>query len=291
MRHGPARILRCRFALNRATSAEPGSWPVYQFQENSRQATVRDEWSSSDRVVSFARWKMTACRSKAIISSRPVTSLAIMAKLQVIVGSTRPTRAAERVFPWVVERAQRDVAFEVELLDLRDWQLPFFQEHIGTIGDFSDPTYSDPTVRAWNKKIAEGDAYLIVTAEYNHSVPGQLKNAIDNLFVSFALRNKPVGFVGYSGGIAAGTRAVEHLALIVIEAEAVPLRNSVLIPFVTNAFGEDGKPADPATGIALSITLEDLAWRSNILSRARAEGELLPGTFRARAAAAASKAD
>jgi NAD(P)H-dependent FMN reductase len=216
---------------------------------------------------------------------------AIVPKLQVIVGSTRPTRAADRVFPWVVERARRHGAFDVELLDLRDWQLPFFQEHMGTIGDFSDPTYSDPTVKAWNKKIAEGDAYLIVTAEYNHSVPGQLKNAIDNLFVSFALRNKPVGFVGYSGGIAAGTRAVEHLAPIVIEAEAVPLRNSVLIPFVTDAFGEDGEPVNRATEIALSITLDDLAWWSNILSRAREEGELPPGTLRARAAAAASQGD
>jgi NAD(P)H-dependent FMN reductase len=214
-----------------------------------------------------------------------------MPKLEVIVGSTRPTRAADRVFPWVVDRAQRHGTFEVELLDLRDWQLPFFQEHSGTIGDLADPTYSDPIVKAWNKKIAEGDAYLIVTAEYNHSVPGQLKNAIDSVFVSFALRNKPVGFVGYSGGIAAGTRAVEHLALIVIEAEAVPIRDTVLIPFVADAFGEDGNPVAPATATALSITLDDLAWWSNVLSRARAEGELLPGTFRARAAAAASQAD
>ena len=120
--------------------------------------------------------------------------------------------------------------FEVEVIDLRDWKLPFFQEHLGTIGDFADPTYSDPVVRAWNAKIAEGDAYLIITPEYNHSVPGELKNAIDSVFVSFALRNKPVAFVGYSAGIAAGTRAVEHLALIAIEAEAVPLRNTVLIP-------------------------------------------------------------
>jgi NAD(P)H-dependent FMN reductase len=214
-----------------------------------------------------------------------------MPKLQVIVGSTRPTRAAERVFPWIVERAQRHGAFDVELIDLREWDLPFFQEHMGTIGDFADPTYSDPIVKAWNTKIAEGDAFLIVTAEYNHSVPGQLKNAIDSVFVSFALRNKPVGFVGYSGGIAAGTRAVEHLALIAIEAEAVPLRNTVLIPFVADAFGEDGNPADPATEVALSITLDDLAWWSNVLARARAEGELPPGMFRARAAAVASEDD
>jgi NAD(P)H-dependent FMN reductase len=54
-------------------------------------------------------------------------------------------------------------------LDLRDWRLPFFQEHRATIGDFSNPTYSDPVVRGWNRKVAEGDAFLIVSAEYNHS--------------------------------------------------------------------------------------------------------------------------
>lgn len=214
-----------------------------------------------------------------------------MPKLQVIVGSTRPTRAADRVVPWIVARAHSHGGFEVEVLDLRDWPLPFFQEHMGTIGDISNPTYSDPVVRNWNRKIAEGDAYLVVTAEYNHSVPGQLKNAIDNVFISFGLRNKPIGFVGYSGGIAAGTRAVEHLALIAIEAEAVPLRNSVLIPFVTEAFDEDGKPKNPATEIALGITLDDLLWFSNVLGRARAEGELAPGTFRARAATAAARGD
>jgi NAD(P)H-dependent FMN reductase len=211
-----------------------------------------------------------------------------MPKLQVIVGSTRPTRAADCVVPWVVARAKGHGAFEVEVLDLRDWPLPFFQEHRGTIGDISNPTYSDPIVRSWNSKIAEGDAYLIVTAEYNHGVPGQLKNAIDNVFISFGFRNKPIGFVGYSGGIAAGARAVEHLALIVIEAEAVPLRNSVLIPFVTDAFDDDGKPKNPASDIALTITLDDLSWYSNALGRARAQGELPPGTFRARAAAAAA---
>jgi NAD(P)H-dependent FMN reductase len=210
-----------------------------------------------------------------------------MPKLQVIVGSTRPTRAADTVLPWVVATAERHGGFEVEVLDLRDWPLPFFQEHMGTIGDFADPTFSDPIVRSWNQKIAEGDAYLILTPEYNHSVPGQLKNALDSVFVSFALRNKPIGFIGYSGGLAAATRAIEHLALIAVEAEAVPLRNTVLIPFVAQAFDESGEPNNPATAIALDITLDDLAWYSNALGRARAEGELIPGSFRARAAAAA----
>jgi len=213
-----------------------------------------------------------------------------MPKLQVIVGSTRPTRAVDKVLPWVLSRAERHDDFEVEVLDLRDWPLPFFQEHMGTIGDFADPVYSEPIVRSWNRKLAEGDAYLILTAEYNHSVPGQLKNAIDSVFVSYALRNKPIGFLGYSVGLAAGTRAVEHLALIAIEAEAVPMRNTVLIPFISDAFDEDGEPNNPATEIALAITLDDLAWYADALGRARAEGELAPGNFRARAAAAAAAA-
>ncbi len=79
-----------------------------------------------------------------------------MPKLQVIIGSTRPTRAAEHVARWVVSRAERHEAFEVEVLDLRDWPLPLFQEHMGTLGDFVDPPYSDPIVKRWNTKIAEG---------------------------------------------------------------------------------------------------------------------------------------
>ena len=209
-----------------------------------------------------------------------------MSKLQIIIGSTRPTRAADLVAPWVEARATAHDAFDVEVLDLRDWPLPMFGEHIGTIGDFADPTYSDPAVKQWNRKIKEGDAYIVITPEYNHSVPGVLKNAFDSVFVSFALRNKPVAAVGYSGGIAAGVRAIEHLAHIVIEADGVPLRSSVIIPHVGAAF-EGGVPKDPTAEIALAVMLDDLAWWSAALERARAGGELVPATFRVRAAVAA----
>jgi NAD(P)H-dependent FMN reductase len=212
-----------------------------------------------------------------------------MPKLQVIVGTTRPTRAADRVVPWVVERAKGHGVFEVEVLDLRDGRLPFFQEHRGTIGDFSNPTYSDPVVRGWNRKVAEGDAFLIVSAEYNHSVPGELKNAIDSVWVSFGFRNKPIGFVGYSGGIAGGARVVEHLALIAVEGESVPLRSSVLIPFVTDAFDEDDKPKNPVTDIRSESRSTTSPWFSNALGRARAGGELVPGAFRLKSALEASR--
>ena len=89
-----------------------------------------------------------------------------------------------------------------------------------------------------------------------------------------------------AGGVAAGVRAVEHLAHSAIEMEMVPLRNTVLIPNVANAFDPEGEPVDPATNIALGVTLDDLEWWGSLLARGRAEGELAPGTLRARAAMA-----
>jgi NAD(P)H-dependent FMN reductase len=206
--------------------------------------------------------------------------------LKLIIGSTRDGRAADLVTPWVVDRVTRHGAFAVDVLDLRDWPLPMFAETVRSIGDPADPTYSDPLVRRWNQTIKQGDAYLFVTPEYNHSVPGVLKNAIDSVFVSFGFRNKPAAFVGYSGGIAAGVRAIEHLNHVMIEAEAVPLRDTVLVPGVTTAF--DGtEPRDPMADLSMDIMLGDLEWMGTVLRDARAAGELAPGRLRMRAALAA----
>lgn len=212
-----------------------------------------------------------------------------MSNVLVIVGSTRPGRAADLVVPWVTSRARAHHGFEVEVADLRDWPLPIFAEHPGTIGDINDPTYSEPIVRAWNQKVKQADAYIVITPEYNHSVPAVLKNAIDTVWLSFGFRNKPVAAIGYSGNIGGGIRAIEHLAHVFVETEAVPLRSAVVIPYVRTAFGADGEPVNPETGIRLQVMLDDLAWWSSALEHARAAGELKPGTMRARAALAAAQ--
>jgi NAD(P)H-dependent FMN reductase len=200
--------------------------------------------------------------------------------LKIITSTTRPGRSVDLVLPWLANRFEADERFDTEVVDLREWKLPLFQETRETIGDFSDPTYSDPIVRAWNRKMSEGHAFVFVTAEYNHSVPGELKNALDNVFVSQAFRNKPMAFVGYSGGPIGGARAVEHLAHIAIEAEAVALRNTVLIGGVAQAFDADGEPTNLGTEAALRVMKDDIAWWAAALDRARAEGELLPGNAR-----------
>lgn len=166
-----------------------------------------------------------------------------MLRLKIIIGSTRPGRAADRVIPWITSAARGHGGFEVEVIDLRDWE-------------------------------------LFITPEYNHSVPAVLKNAIDSVFATFAFRTKPAACVAYSGGI----RAVEHLAHIAIEAEMVPLRNTVIIPHVGEAFGPDGQPADPRTSAAAKILLDDLAWWAAALKQSRAQGTLPPAIIRLMAA-------
>ena len=212
-----------------------------------------------------------------------------MIKLHVILGSTRELREGEKVAHWVHRQAQAHGAFDAELIDLRDWPLPIFQEHLGTIGNPADPTYSLPLMKQWNDKIKEADAFLVVTPEYNHSVPGVLKNALDSVLFSFGLRNKPLAAVSYTGGAVGGARAIEHLAMIGIEMEAAPLRNSVIIPFAKDAFDAEGAPKDPGTSVALGITLDDLEWWANALIPARADS-LIPGMFRMRAGLAAAAA-
>jgi NAD(P)H-dependent FMN reductase len=203
-----------------------------------------------------------------------------MLNLKIIIGSTRPGRAADRIVPWISQVAREHGAFDIEVLDLRDWQLPIFGETFATLGDPANPTFSVPEVRRWNDAILAGDAYLFITPEYNHSVPAVLKNAIDSVFATLAFRNKPAAFLAYSGGIGGGIRAVEHLAHIAIEAELVPLRNTVVIPYVTAAFGPDGEPADDRARAAAKIMLDDLAWWAEALQRARRDGPLPPAIMR-----------
>ena len=207
-----------------------------------------------------------------------------MLKVQVIIGSTRDGRNSDAVYRWLLPLAQSRSAFDIETLDLRDWPLPFFQETIATVGDFGDPSYSDPIVRRWNDKIGQADAFIIVTPEYNRSVPAVLKNAIDSVFFSFRFRQKAVAFVGYSLGMTAGARAVEHLTQIMVETEAVPVRTATLIPLVTAAFDDTGSPRDRALDVTANVMLDDLAWIGSALKVARSAGQLAPASLRIRAA-------
>jgi NAD(P)H-dependent FMN reductase len=151
-----------------------------------------------------------------------------MSKLRVgiIIGSTRPGRNAEAVAHWVYEIARKREDAEFELVDLQDFKLPLLDEPMPpSLGQ-----YSNPHTKAWAARIASFDAFVFVTPEYNHGVPGALKNAIDFLFAEW--NNKAAGFVSF--GSAGGSRAVEQLRLILAEMQVATVRAQVMLSLFTD---------------------------------------------------------
>ncbi len=144
-------------------------------------------------------------------------------KLKIILGSTREGRFSEMAGAWIVEQTKKHAEFDAELLDLRDFEMPFFDQ-AATPSSKTEP-YTNPAVIRWTQKIAEADAFVLVTPEYNHSTSGVLKNAMDWVFPEW--NKKAVGFVAY--GTVGGARAVEHLRNVVAEQGMVSVRNAVYI--------------------------------------------------------------
>ena len=154
-------------------------------------------------------------------------------KIAVIVGSVRPTRQGDKPAKWIAELAKQTGDFDVELVDLIDYPLPLFD---APASDLWMPT-PNAIAAKWQAKLDEFDGYIFVTAEYNRSIPGALKNAIDWAYKPFI--KKAVAFVGY--GSVGGARAVEHLRNIMVELQAAPVRHAVHIggaDFMAVMFGK-----------------------------------------------------
>jgi len=190
--------------------------------------------------------------------------------LQVITGTTRQGRFSERVAAWVTSRLAARDAFDVELVDLRDHPLTFFD---GDPPVRTGRDYADEAVVRFGRVIDRADGHVILTAEYNHGYPAVLKNAFDSTFVEW--RRKPVAFVGW--GNTGGARAVEQLRAVAVEFEMAPLRHAVhVLPDVMRAiFGSDDP--DDAVHFAplesrLALLADDLEWWMRALATARAAG-------------------
>jgi NAD(P)H-dependent FMN reductase len=156
-----------------------------------------------------------------------------MAKLMVVIASTRPGRVGLPVAQWFIRRAERHGGFELDVADLAEVDLPMLNEA-------SHPRlrrYNQPHTLDWSARVDAADAFVFVTSEYNHGYPAPLKNAIDYLHEEW--RYKPLGFVSY-GGVAAGTRAVQQLKQVVTALRIVPVTESVNIPFVAQFIDDDG---------------------------------------------------
>lgn len=176
-----------------------------------------------------------------------------MTRIAVILGSTRPGRLGEAVAQWVYDNAVLRGDAEYELVDVFDYELPLLDEPVPP----SLGRYSRPHTLAWSEKIDSFDGYVFVTAEYNHSIPGALKNAIDYLFAEW--HNKAAGFVAY--GSVGGTRAVEHLRLVMAELRVATVRAQVALSLFRDFADMSRFEPGPRRAGELALVLDEvLSW-------------------------------
>jgi NAD(P)H-dependent FMN reductase len=195
-------------------------------------------------------------------TTKPSKEKPPMPKIAVILGSTRPGRNGKAVADWVLDIAKQRGDADYELVDIADYALP----HLDEIVPPSLGQYSQPHTLAWAEKIASFDGFVFVTPEYNHSTSGALKNAIDFLYAEW--NNKAAGFVSY--GSAGGTRAVEHLRLVMAELQVADVRAQVALSLFTDFENFSTFTPAPHHEQALGTVLDQvLAW-STALAELRA---------------------
>jgi NAD(P)H-dependent FMN reductase len=187
-------------------------------------------------------------------------------RIGVVMSTTRPGRFADKAATWLMHQGAKHPKLDFEVVDLRNFPLPFYAEGAPPIFA-SGP--SDVT-REFSAKIAAQDGFIFVTAEYNRAPTAALKNALDHTYHEWC--RKPAAYFGY-GGLGAA-RAVEHLRLMCVELQMVPLRNGVHLAgedFRLAARGERAIDSYTYLGGYLATALDELAWWAVLLKSARAQ--------------------
>jgi NAD(P)H-dependent FMN reductase len=198
-----------------------------------------------------------------------------MLKTGLIVGSTRQHRFADLAVKWVLEGAAKRHDLGLTVLDLREYQLPFFNEPIPP--SISGGNFSEPKAAAWAKRIGEFDAFVAIAPEYNHGPTAVLKNAFDSALKEW--HRKPIAFVSYGG--VGGARAIEQLRGVVIELQMAPIRHEVNIamePFL--GILQQGRSLSDYDYLAQSrdTMFDHLVWWGEVLLAGRRGGAAERGT-------------
>jgi len=187
--------------------------------------------------------------------------------IKVIAGSTREGRFSDKPAAWIAEEIKKQKEVVVEVLDLRDYDMPFFNEPMNP--SFKQEPYKNEAVARFTKKIEEGDAFILVTPEYNHGTSGVLKNALDWVYQEW--NNKPVAFVSY--GSVGGARAIEQLRMNAIELQMAPIRAAVHIPgeqYFPVLFGKmEAKDLFALQSDKAEAMITQLLWWTRALKKAR----------------------
>jgi NAD(P)H-dependent FMN reductase len=176
--------------------------------------------------------------------------------IPIILGTAREGRESEKVAKFMLQEAIKFGLKNTEIIDVRDFRIKA-----------TDNTLRLPEAQKLSQKIKKADGLIIVTPEYNHGYPGELKMMLDMLYEDYA--QKPVGFCGVSASLLGGARAVEQLRLVCIELHMVPIREAVYFPTIQKLFDENGAIKDESFHGRVGKFLDELVWYAKALKPAR----------------------
>jgi len=183
-------------------------------------------------------------------------------RIALLIGSTRPDRFADVPARWLLEGAAERDDLTLDVLDLRDYRLPFYGE------PHSAASATHDAVAAWRHAVAQADGYIVTAAEYNHAPTAVLKNALDHGTTEW--HRKPIGFVGYGG--VGGARAVEHLRHIAVELQMAPIKVAIHIAgdiFSSIKSGRTDLDAYPHFATGRTMFFDQLVWWGRALRAGR----------------------
>ena len=191
-------------------------------------------------------------------------------RIALIISSTRKARWADKPAAWLLSKMKARDDIEVELVDLRDFDLPFFDE----VASNAWAPSQDPRAVRWQQTVAGFDGYVFLLAEYNRGVTGALKNALDQDYVGW--NRKPMGLMAY--GSVGGARAAEQLRSMAIELQMVPVRAGVHVGgsdfYRVSAYNPNPEPMEALDGVlggSVKDMLDQVSWYARVLKAARAE--------------------
>jgi NAD(P)H-dependent FMN reductase len=179
--------------------------------------------------------------------------------IPIILGTAREGRQSEKVAKFILKKTG-EAGIETEIIDVRDFRI-----------EATDNTEELPQAKKLDEKFSRADGFIIVSPEYNHGYPGELKMMLDMLYEQYA--KKPVGFCGVSAGPMGGVRAVEQLRLVGIEFYMVPIREALYFSNVNNLFDERGNIKDNSFHERFKKFLDELMWYAEALKLKREGGE------------------
>lgn len=185
----------------------------------------------------------------------------------VIYGSARRGRQGIKAARFVVRKLE-ERGHTATLVDSREHELPLL--------DLMYKEYEKGTapkaMEAVGKILNTADGFVIVSAEYNHSIPAALKNLLDHFQSEYLY--KPSAIVTYSAGPFGGVRALINLRAILAELGTPSIPSAFPVSQVQNAFDDDGNPLDQAYDERVVKFLDEYEWYANALKHARSQVKL-----------------